>query len=124
MTYSILSSTPYSTVTEEDSTLAPGESREIQNGYTGYKVVTYRSVYDAGGELISRTQEAVSTYRARDRIVHVGPAAETPEPDPAPEGDQPDAPDTPETPGAETAPGTQDAPASAEGENAAGESAA
>ncbi|HIX31335.1 MAG TPA: VanW family protein [Firmicutes bacterium] len=130
MTYSILSSTPYSTVTEEDSTLAPGESREIQNGYTGYKVVTYRSVYDAEGELISRTQEAVSTYRARDRIVHVGPAAETPEPDPAPEGDQPDAPDTPETPetpetpGAETAPGPQDAPASAEGENAASESAA
>ena len=81
-------------------------------------------MYDAEGELISRTQEAVSTYRARDRIVHVGPAAETPEPDPAPEGDQPDAPDTPETPGAETAPGTQDAPASAEGENAAGESAA
>lgn len=77
MEYKVLSTTPYKTVTQEDSSLAPGTSKEAQNGYTGYKVVTYRCVYDKNGNLISRNQEATSTYRSRDRIVLVGPEKQT-----------------------------------------------
>ena len=64
-------------MTQEDSSLAPGTSKETQNGYTGDKVVTYRCVYDKNGNLISRNQEATSTYRSRDRIVLVGPEKQT-----------------------------------------------
>ena len=76
MEYSILSSTPYQTVEQEDSSLAPGERRQQQNGYTGYKVATYRCIYDADGNLVSRTFEANSTYRSRNQIILVGPEKE------------------------------------------------
>ena len=77
MEYKILSTTPYETEQKEDSSLAPGTSKQEQNGYTGYKVATYRCVYDKNGNLLSRTLEANSTYKSRNRIILVGPAAET-----------------------------------------------
>ncbi|MFR4878605.1 MAG: VanW family protein [Ruthenibacterium lactatiformans] len=68
MEYNILSSTPYETVEKEDKSLAPGTRKQEQNGYTGYKVATYRCVYDKNGKLVSRTLEANSTYKSRNQI--------------------------------------------------------
>ena len=76
MEYNILSSTPYETVEKEDKSLAPGTRKQEQNGYTGYKVATYRCVYDKNGKLVSRTLEANSTYKSRNQIILVGPAQE------------------------------------------------
>ena len=76
MEYNILSSTPYETVEKEDKSLAPGTRKQKQNGYTGYKVATYRCVYDKNGKLVSRTLEANSTYKSRNQIILVGPAQE------------------------------------------------
>ena len=81
MEYKILSTTSFETVEKEDPSLAPGTSREEQNGYTGYKVATYRCVYDKDGNLLSRTLEANSTYKSRNRIVLVGPAQVSPPPE-------------------------------------------
>ena len=103
MEYNILSTTPYQTVEQEDSSLAPGERRQEQNGYTGYKVATYRCVYDKDGNLISRTLEANSTYKSRNQIILVGPEkAETPT-TPKPTGE----PETPSQPAQETPSGQE-----------------
>lgn len=101
MEYSILSTTSYETVEKEDPSLAPGTSREEQNGYTGYKVATYRCVYDQNGNLLSRTLEANSTYKSRNRIVLVGPAQTATEPT---------EPTTPEEPAAPVDPSTSETP--------------
>ena len=60
----------------ESEELAPGESKVEQTAYTGYVVDTYRQVYDGQGNLISETYETRSRYKARGRIVLVGPALE------------------------------------------------
>lgn len=75
MEYTVLSTTAYKTVEQQDNTLAAGTRRQEQSGYTGYKVASYRCVYDKNGNLISRTLEANSTYKSRDQIILVGPAA-------------------------------------------------
>ena len=101
MEYNILSTTSYETVEKEDASLAPGTSREEQNGYTGYKIASYRCVYDKDGNLISRKLEANSTYKSRNRIVLVGPAkAATPATptEPSAPAETPAAPETPVTP--------------------------
>ncbi len=72
----VLEKTPYGEVFEETDTLAPGETKVDQDPYTGYKVNTYRCVYNGDGTLLSRTFEAYSRYKARDRITLVGKAAE------------------------------------------------
>ena len=90
-----LSSTPppEDEVIETDE-LAPGERKVEQTAYTGYVVDTYRQVYDGQGNLLSETYEGRSRYKARGRIVLVGPggleetsaeppAAETPADSPA-----------------------------------------
>ncbi len=58
--------------------MAPGTRKQEQNGYTGYKVATYRCVYDKNGKLVSRTLEANSTYKSRNQIILVGPAQKIP----------------------------------------------
>lgn len=111
MEYKVLSSTAYNTVEKPDPTLKPGERKQEQNGYTGYKVATYRCIYDKNGSLLSRTLEANSTYKSRDRIILVGPAAPTPPvvpekptpekptvPDVVPEKPNPEPPVTPDPP--------------------------
>ncbi len=94
MEYKILSSTAYQTVEKPDPTLKPGERKQEQNGYTGYKVATYRCIYDKNGTLLSRTLEANSTYKSRDQIILVGPAAANP-----PAAPEKPAPEVPATPG-------------------------
>ena len=86
----VLETIPYGEVFEETDTLAPGEKKVEQDPYTGYRVNTYRCVYAGDGTLISRTFEAYSRYKARDRITLVGKAVEAPAELPA------------ETPSAET----------------------
>ena len=72
MTYEVLSTTPYNTIYQETMDLKWGKTSTKQTPYTGYKVVTYRNVYDGEGNLISRTLEARSTYQSRDKIILVG----------------------------------------------------
>ena len=71
---------PWEEVEELDETKEPGYRQVDITPYTGYKVVTYKTVLDANGEELSREQEAVSSYSKRDQKVVVGPPVdETPE---------------------------------------------
>lgn len=70
-----------------DPTLPVGQEVIEDKGHTGYKVQTYRKVYDGNGKLISNNKEAFSTYRMTEQVVRVGtmqvppaPPAETPVP--------------------------------------------
>ncbi len=92
-----LSTTPYETVYEIDPTFVAGQSEEKVHAYTGYEYDTYRCVYDGKGNLISRTYEAYSRYRVRDKVILISAADATkygidpvtgqplPEPEPVPE---------------------------------------
>lgn len=80
----------------QDDTLDVGTTVVEDKGHTGYKVQSYRSVYDGAGNLISKTEEAYSSYRMTEKVVRVG----TKQPAPAPETP------TTETP-AETPPATE-----------------
>lgn len=71
------STTPYDEVIVVDETKPVGYSEVTQTAYTGYTYVSYRCIYAADGTLISRTQEATSVHNKRDRIITVGPDAET-----------------------------------------------
>ena len=83
MEYKILSTIPYETIEKTDDTLASGQSKVDITGYTGYKVETYRCIYDGDGNLISRTFEASSNYKKRDKVVLVGPAPVMASPEPS-----------------------------------------
>ena len=105
MTNEVLSTTPWETVYEDDDTLPAGTEKVTTTPYTGYKVKSYRNVYDANGKLISSTYEATSDYKVRNKVISRGPAlpetpasggAEITEPqDPATGTTVPDTPDTP-----------------------------
>ena len=58
---------------ELDETKEPGYRQVEVTPYTGYKVVTYKTILDAEGNEISRNPEAVSVYSKRDQKVVVGP---------------------------------------------------
>ncbi len=61
------------TVTEvEDSSMEAGTTKVTSSGHTGYKVQTYRYVYDADGNLVSQSEEAYSSYRMTPKVVRVG----------------------------------------------------
>ena len=78
MSYSILSTTPWEEVEEVDETKEPGFREEKCTPYTGYKVVTYKKVFDLDGNELSSGVEAYSTYEKRDHIFIVGPSEEKP----------------------------------------------
>lgn len=84
MTYEILETYPYETVEEVDETKPEGFREEKHSPYTGYKVVTYRAVYDKDGTLLSKKEEAYSTYKKRDHTFIVGPSAEEEPPEEMP----------------------------------------
>lgn len=73
MEYVILETYPWQEVEEVDESKEPGYRQVEVTPYTGYKVVTYKSILDADGKEISRNQEAVSTYSKRDQKVIIGP---------------------------------------------------
>ncbi len=61
---------------EDDNTLAPGTEKVKTTPYTGSKWKTYRSVYDANGNLISSIFEASSDYKSRNKWILRGPAVQ------------------------------------------------
>ena len=80
MTYDVLSKTGYETEYVESADLAWGTQKQKQNGYTGYQVVSYRNVYSGDGTLLSRSVEAKSNYKSRNRIILTGTAGQPSQP--------------------------------------------
>lgn len=79
-----------------DDTLEAGTTQVADKGHTGYKVQSYRHVYDANGNVVYEGKESLSSYKMTPKIIHVGTkVAETPAPD-TPVTDTPAA-DTPTT---------------------------
>lgn len=100
-----LSTTPFQVIEQEDSSLAPGTTKVKVTPYTGHKYRTYRNVYAANGTLISSKQEAVSDYKARNKVILKGPAAPAkppvdpkPAPNPNPKPPTPVKPEPPAPP--------------------------
>lgn len=93
MDYEISEVYRYDTVYEEDESVSPGHTKTKTSGITGYKVITYRTLFAADGTVISRVEEDVSIYSKRDQVVLVAPGElalydptavpETPAPTPA-----------------------------------------
>lgn len=84
-----------------DDTLEAGTTQVADKGHTGYKVQSYRHVYDANGNVVYEGKESLSSYKMTPKVIHVGTkVAETPAPD-TPVTDTPatDTP-TPNTPAA------------------------
>jgi len=68
-----LSTIPYKTIYQTDSSLATGESKVIQSGSNGCKTATYKYVYNASGTLISSDCISRDTYNPHNKVVAVGP---------------------------------------------------
>ena len=80
-----------------DDTLEAGTTQVADKGHTGYKVQSYRHVYDASGNVVYEGKESLSSYKMTPKVIHVGTkVAETPAPDTPPVTDTP-ATDTPTT---------------------------
>lgn len=74
MTNKVLSTSEYETIYEDAPTLPAGTQTVKTTPYTGYKVETYRNLYDGNGNLISSNYEASSDYKVRNKIILKGPA--------------------------------------------------
>ena len=72
MTHKTLSDTAYETEYIETDELDWGTQRQTQSPYTGHNVISYKSIYDGSGNLISQTEEARSNYKSRNAIIMVG----------------------------------------------------
>ena len=65
-----------------DDTLEAGTTQVADKGHTGYKVQSYRHVYDANGNVVYEGKESLSSYKMTPKVIHVGTkVAETPAPD-------------------------------------------
>ena len=73
MTNEVLSQTDWETEYVEDPAIAPGLQEVKTTAYTGYKVKSYRHVYDKDGNLLSSAFEATSDYKVRTKVVLVAP---------------------------------------------------
>ena len=78
MSYAVLATIPWEEVEELDEEKPVGFREEKETPYTGYKVVTYKTIYDLDGKQISREQEAYSQYNKRDHTFIVGPSEDDP----------------------------------------------
>ena len=74
MEHNDLYKTDWKTVYKIDSSVGVGKTRELTSPYPGFKTESYRCIYDAEGNLISRTLESISVYRKRDRVLAINPA--------------------------------------------------
>ena len=74
MTHKTLKDIPYETEYVETEALAWGTRQQKQSPYTGHNVISYKSIYDGNGNLISQTEEATSNYKSRNEIILVGTA--------------------------------------------------
>lgn len=70
----VLSTTDYQTVYEPDESVPRGTTKVKTTPYTGKVVEVYRCVYDANGNLLSRTYENTSRYSKRDKVILYNPA--------------------------------------------------
>lgn len=68
-----ISTVPYKTTYQSDSSLATGETRVISSGSNGCKTATYKYVYDKNGTLISSECISRDTYSPHNKVVAVGP---------------------------------------------------
>ena len=106
MSYTVLATIPWEEVEELDEEKPVGFREEKETPYTGYKVVTYKTIYDLDGNQLSRAQEAFSEYNKRDHTFIVGPSEDDPfAPD---DGDDPLNPDDPTVPTDPETPGEGD----------------
>lgn len=71
-TNQVLETTPFGTVKVKDESQPEGYSAVTTVGENGYKVQTYRELYDGNGKLISKNKEAYSVYTKRDQVITVG----------------------------------------------------
>ena len=69
----ITSTIYYTTTYQKDSSLPSGTSKVIQSGSNGCKSVTYKSLYDSDGNLVSKECISRDTYNPHNKIVAVGP---------------------------------------------------
>lgn len=69
----IIETIDYKTVEKTDSSLSAGERETSQSGITGYKTVTYKIITENGQT--TKVKANNSSYKSRDKIVLVGPAA-------------------------------------------------
>jgi len=74
MSNKVLSTTEYKTVYEDDPALPAGAVAVKTTPYTGYRVETYRNLYDGSGKLISSDFEASSDYKVRNKVISKGPS--------------------------------------------------
>ncbi len=72
MTHTVLSSSGYETEYVDDPELPYGTEKQIQNGYKGYEVKSFRNIYSGDGKLLSSKLEDKSSYKNRDQIIAVG----------------------------------------------------
>ena len=70
--------TPFQTVYQEDASVAYGQTRVDFGGANGAVAYTYRLIYDAEGNRVSRTRIARDVYRAQNRIVLIPPSGTQP----------------------------------------------
>lgn len=68
----LLQQIDYNITENLDETLAPGEKQLIQDGRTGYKVKTYKTIIK-DGKIINKTPITSDYYRERNYIYKVGP---------------------------------------------------
>lgn len=61
----------YRTITKNDSSLAKGQTKVLQNGSNGCKSVAYR-ILKQNGEVVSKTLLSQDTYNPHNKIVAVG----------------------------------------------------
>lgn len=71
LTSTVLSTTPCSTVYENNSSLAEGKQKIIQKGHSGLKSIAYKIV-KYNGKTISKTVLSKDTYKPMNKIVQVG----------------------------------------------------
>ena len=67
-----VSSVPFTTTYQKDSSLASGQSKIIQSGSNGCKTVTYKYLYDKNGTLVSSECLSRDTYNPHNKIIAVG----------------------------------------------------
>lgn len=78
MSFEVLSTIDWTTEYVEDPTMEPGsEGVVMAEPYTGAKVRTTHTIYDAEGNVLDQHVEAISTYKMRNQIIHV-PVGEIP----------------------------------------------
>ncbi|SHI07185.1 G5 domain-containing protein [Sporobacter termitidis DSM 10068] len=69
--YDVISTTDFKTVQKEDASVAPGKTKVQVSGCKGYVVKSYKYIYDAAGNLLSKTAISPSNYKPENRVVLV-----------------------------------------------------